>query len=179
MMKKLIGIVSVLIFVASGVMASSPIQLSITPDVALVDRDVRIEGLSLGIWSENPQTALALGIVSGSRGQSAGLSWSFLLNYADSYKGIQWAPVNYNRANFLGWQSGLVNYTEGTMKGLQTGFVNYAGRLTGVQWGFFNYAESVETGVQVGFLNLMPQNAWFTELPNELAPGMLFVNWSF
>jgi len=179
MMKKIIGIVFVLIFVASGVMASSPIQFSITPEVAVVDRDVRIEGLSLGIWSENPQTALALGVVSGSRGQSAGLSWSFLLNYADSYKGIQWALVNYNRANFLGWQSGLVNYTEGTMKGLQTGAINYADRLIGMQWGFFNYAETVETGVQIGVVNIIPRNAWFSELPNELAPGMIFVNWKF
>jgi len=28
-------------------------------------------------------------------------------------------------------------------------------------------------------LNLIPENHWFTELPDELAPGMVLVNWRF
>ncbi len=166
--------------IASGAMAGGkPLQLSLTPDVALHDRSTRIEGLSLGLWSENPQSALALGIVNGSTGQSEGLSWAFILNYADNYKGIHWAPINYTKGDFLGWQGGLVNYTEGRMKGLQTGYVNYAGQLTGLQLGLLNYARTAETGVQVGLVNLLPQNEWFAGLPNELAPGMIFVNWRF
>jgi len=165
--------------VASTVMAGSPLQVSITPDIALVDRSERIEGLCLSLWGENPQTALALGVVNGSTGQSAGLSWAFILNYADSYKGIQWAPINYVARDLLGWQGGLVNYTAGHMKGLQSGTVNYAGRLTGLQFGVINYAEMAETGVQIGLINLIPPNEWFTKLPNELAPGMMFVNWRF
>ncbi|MDD4103167.1 MAG: hypothetical protein PHU80_11135 [Kiritimatiellae bacterium] len=163
----------------SAAMASQPIQLSLTPEISLFGRNERIEGLALSIWGENPQTALALGFVNGSTGQSAGLSWSLFLNYADDYKGVQWAAVNYTEGDFLGWQGGLVNYTEGTMKGLQTGFVNYAGKLTGLQFGFVNFAQTAETGVQIGLVNLIPSNAWFTELPDELAPGMIFVNWCF
>jgi hypothetical protein len=159
-----------------GVMASEPIQLSLTPEFALFDRNVRIEGLALSIWGENPQSALAIGFVNGSTGESAGLSLG-LLNYADNYTGFQWAAVNYNKGDFLGWQLSFVNYAGGHMKGLQSGFVNYADKLTGLQFGFVNVAESAETGVQVGLVNVMPRNAWFSKLPDELAPVMVFVNW--
>lgn len=162
------------IAVVSG---SEPLQISITPDLALFNRNVRIEGLSLSIWGENPQTALALGVVNGSTGDSAGLSLALVLNYAYNYSGIQWAPINYTRGEFLGWQNGLVNYAEGGMKGLQSGVVNYTGRLNGLQFGFLNYAASVDTGVQIGLVNFMPQNRWFERLPDELAPAMIFINW--
>lgn len=178
-MNKLLIIVAG-IMVASGSMAGGkPVQISVTPDIALHDRSEQIEGLVIGIWSENPQTALALGVVSGSTGSSAGLSWSLLLNYADNYKGIHWAPINYTKGDFLGWQGGFVNYVGGAMKGLQSGTVNYAGRLTGLQFGLLNYAETAETGIQIGLINIIPQNEWFTELPEALAPGMIFVNWRF
>lgn len=178
-MKRLVTIAAG-IMIASGVLASGkPIQLSLTPDIAIHHRLVQIEGLCLSIWGENPQAALALGVVNGSTGQSTGLSLALLINYADSYKGVQWAPINYTKGDFLGWQAGFVNYTAGLMKGLQSGVVNYAGRLTGVQLGLINYAETAETGVQLGLLNLLPQNDWFSDLPDELAPGMVFVNWRF
>lgn len=177
-MKKLLTVLMG-VMVVSGVMAGSkPIQLSLTPEIAIFDRSERIEGLCLSIWGENPQSALALGLVNGSTGRSAGFSLS-LLNYADSYKGIQWAAINYTKGDFLGWQSGLVNYTHGQMKGLQGGVVNYAGHLTGLQLGLVNYAASATTGVQIGLVNLIPQNEWFGGLPNELAPGMVLVNWRF
>lgn len=170
----------VIVMVSAEAMAGSkPIQLSLTPDIAIFDRGTTIEGLTLSIWGENPQTALALGIVNGSTGRSSGFSLGFLLNYADSYKGIQWAPVNYTKANFLGWQAGIVDYTEGSVKGLQTGLVNYAGHLKGLQLGIVNYAATSTTGVQIGIINLLPQNRWFTNFPDELAPGMLIVNWRF
>ena len=166
--------------IASGALiASEPIQLSLTPDIAVFSRTEQIEGLALSIWGENPQTALALGIVNGSTGRSAGLSWSWILNYADDYKGVQWALVNYVKGDFLGWQSGFVNYAGGSMMGFQGGVVNYAGRLTGLQLGLVNYAETAKTGVQIGLVNLIPANQWFSGLPDELAPGMVFVNWRF
>ncbi len=177
-MKKVLTVLAGVIGISS-VMASEPIQLSLTPEIAIYDRSEEIEGLALSIWGENPQTGLALGFVNGSTGQSAGLSLAFILNYADDYKGLQWAAVNYTTGDFLGWQSGFMNYTGSTMKGLQTGWVNYAGKLTGVQFGFVNYAESAETGVQIGLVNLIPSNAWFSALPDQLAPGMIFVNWGF
>jgi len=159
--------------------ADKPINLSLTPDIALFNKHERINGLTLSIWGENPQTSLAIGIVNGSSGSSAGISLAFILNYADNYKGVMFAPINYVQGDFLGWQAGFVNYTEGLMKGLQTGVVNYAGKLTGLQLGFVNFAETAETGVQIGLINLIPQNAWFSNFPDELAPGMIFVNWRF
>ncbi len=164
---------------ASEAAASKPFQLSLAPDVAIHDRSTQIEGLSLGIWSENPQRALTLGIVNGSTGQSSGFSWAYLMNYSDSYKGVQWAPVNYTSGDFLGWQSGLVNYSDNSMHGFQSGFINYAGHLKGLQLGFLNYAERVDKGVQIGLINLMPENEWFSGMPEELTPGMVLVNWHF
>ena len=165
-MKRILIIALGIIMLATGVaMADSkPIQLSLTPGIAIFDRNTTIEGFSLGIWSENPQKAFALGFANGSTGNSAGFSLGFLLNYADSYKGVQWALVNYTQKNFVGWQSG---------------FVNYAGQLTGLQLGFFNYAAKASSGVQLGVINIIPQNKWFTNFPNELAPGMIIFNWRF
>ena len=154
-----IGLVSM-----GEVMASEPIQLSLTPAIAIHSRTEQIEGATLNVWGENPQRAFAFGIVNGSTGDSAGLSWSWILNYAEDYTGVQWAMVNYNKGSFMGWQSGIVNY---------------AGELKGLQLGLLNYAETGDSGVQIGFLNIVKENKWFSELPGKLAPGMIFVNWSF
>ena len=178
-MKRMLIVLAGLIVVSGALARGQPLQVSLTPDVAIFDRSERIEGLCLSLWGENPQSALALGLVNGSTRQSAGLSWAFILNYADSYTGIHWAPINYTKSDFLGWQGGFVNYTGVAMKGLQSGFVNYAGRLTGLQFGFVNFAATAQTGAQIGLINLIPQNAWFRELPDELAPVMIFVNWRF
>jgi len=172
--------------VLSCVMASEPVQLSLTPEVALYARSERIEGVALSVWGENPQSAFALGFVNGSSGDSAGLSVG-LVNYADDYTGFQWSFVNYAKGDCTGWQGGpffglllsAVNYTEGEMTGLQCGLVNCAGSLTGLQVGFVNYAAAVNSGVQIGVVNVMPENEWFSNLPDELAPGMVFVNWHF
>ena len=184
-MKKLLAVL-VGVMGVSSVMASEPIQLSLTPDVALYGRSERIEGLALSIWGENPQSALAIGFVNGSTGQSVGLSVG-LLNYADSYTGLQWGLVNYADQDFTGWQGGfclglvgsVVNYTGGTLTGFQCGVVNYAGDLNGLQLGIVNYAEKAKAGVQIGIVNIMPRNEWFSKLPDELAPGMIIVNWCF
>lgn len=177
-MKRLF-IVTIAIMGVCSVYASEPIQVSLTPDLAIHNRLVPIRGLSLNIWGENPQNGLALGFVNGSTGNSSGVSLGLLINYADNYTGIQWAPINYTKGHFVGWQGGLVNATDGNMKGLQTGFVNYSGRLTGLQFGFVNYTETAVNGVQIGFVNIIPENEWFSDLPNGLAPGMVFVNWKF
>jgi hypothetical protein len=185
-MKKILVLLSLALVAVGASAEPKAFQLSLTPGIAIHDRTEKIEGFTLGIWSENPQAAFALGIVNGSTGDSAGLSVG-ILNYADSYRGLQWGVVNYTKGDTLGWQGGfclgllgsVVNYTGGTMKGFQCGVVNYAGRLTGLQLGIVNYAAKAETGLQIGVLNLIPENHWFTELPDELAPGMVLVNWRF
>jgi len=184
-MKKLLTVLAGVIGIGS-VMASEPVQLSLTPDFAIYDRSERIEGVALSIWGENPQSAFALGLVNGSTGDSVGLSVG-LVNYADSYTGCQWSFVNYTSGDFTGWQGGPffgllvsgVNYTGGSMTGFQCGLVNYAGTLNGLQVGFVNVADTAKSGVQIGIVNIMPENEWFSKLPDELAPGMILVNWHF
>ncbi|MCF7855695.1 MAG: hypothetical protein K9N51_12920, partial [Candidatus Pacebacteria bacterium] len=156
-MKKVLAFAVVVLW-TSSVFAAEPFQASLTPDIAIHGSDVMIEGLVLSIWGENPQRALALGLANGSTGDSSGFTWSWLLNYADSYKGVQWAAINYNKQDFLGWQSGCVNYAGGSCKGLQTGWVNFAGDLNGLQLGLLNLADRVDQGVQIGILNFMKEN---------------------
>ncbi len=159
-------------------------QASLTPDNAIHDRNTRIEGLTLSIWGENPQTALSIGFVNGSTGQSAGFSFG-LMNYADTYSGVQWALVNMTHGDFNGLQSGYIglpisvfNYTGGHMRGLQAGLINLTGTLSGVQLGLVNYAQRVDTGVQIGLVNLIAQTeTWFDNFPHEVAPVMVLANW--
>jgi len=154
------------------------IQLSLTPDIALHSRDTTIKGVSLGIWGENPQSGLNLGIVNGSTGESSGFSWAWVFNYTDTYAGVHWALVNYSRESFTGWQSGLVNYSQGRFIGVQSGWVNIAEEFRGLQWGLVNYAEQLN-GVQIGLANIARNNPWFSEFPDKLATGFPIVNWSF
>lgn len=178
--------------VASGAFSQSKFfQASLTPEIALKTRDTLIEGIALNIWGENPQSALAFGIVNGSTGESVGLSLG-ILNYTENYKGVQWALVNTAGGTFMGWQAGLVNYADTmagfqyggvniatTMKGLQLGWVNITKDLTGVQLGYVNYAQTAYAGIQIGLVNIIPENQWFSEFPDELAKGMVIVNWRF
>ena len=162
-------------------------QASFTPEHALYPRSQRIQGLTLSFWGENPQTSLAIGLVNGSTGESAGLSLG-LANYAESYAGLQWSFANFAAQNFTGWQGGPlfgflvsgVNFVGGDMRGLQLGAVNLAGKLSGLQLGLVNYCQRAESGVQVGVINLIAENQyWFSRWPNEVGPGMVLVNWRF
>jgi len=176
-MKKLL-VVALASVVALGAYAETkPFQASLTPDIAIYSKDTRIEGVALSIWGENPQSAFALGFVNGSTGDSVGFSWG-LVNYAENYKGVEWAWVNYATGDFVGWQAGIVNYAN-NMKGLQWGGVNIAKQMKGLQLGYVNYAEKVSSGVQIGLVNIIPQNEWFKNFPDELAKGMVIVNWRF
>lgn len=180
MKKTLVGLIVVFLTANAALAQDKPFQASLTPEIAIHDKNVEIKGLTLSIWGQNPQEALSLGIVNGSTGNSAGFSWGFLLNYADNYKGVHWAMINYTKGDFLGWQSGALNYTENYNKGLQTGWVNYAGELKGLQFGLLNFASRTDTGVQIGLINIIRETrGWFTEFPDAVAPGMIFVNWRF
>ncbi len=186
-MKKLLF---ALIFAVCSTVAlaeTHPFNLSLTPDIAVFDRSDRIEGLTLSIWGENPQSSLAIGLVTGTSQESVGLSLGFV-NYGQNYTGVQWGLVNVASEDFSGWQGGfffglvgsVVNYTGGTMSGFQCGLVNYSGKLTGLQLGLVNYTEGGDAGVQIGLINIIGENdAWFVELPDELAPAMIIVNWRF
>ena len=138
-------------FIATGAFAETEgFQMSLIPDVAIHSKTTYIKGASLNVWGENPQNAFALGLINGSTGNSSGFSLGLLVNYADSYKGFQIAPIN------------------------------YASRLQGLQLGLVNMAMTAEEGVQIGVINIISQtDKWFSNFPNEVAPGMVFVNWRY
>ena len=167
-MKKLI--VTLLILLSFGTFAENSketeaFQLSLTPDIAIHDENTMIKGIALNIWGQNEQRALSLGFVNGSTGDSSGVSFAFLVNYAEDYTGAQ---------------IGSVNYASGNVKGVQLGFVNYAEKLEGVQLGYVNYTETMKKGLQVGLVNIIRSNdKWFEEFPSKVAPAMIFLNWSF
>jgi hypothetical protein len=180
-MKKLIA-VAMGCALASGAFASKGFQASLTPDIAVHDRETEINGVSIGVWNENPSPKFQwqLGFVNGATGDSVGVQWFIFLptfyNYAENYKGAQLAFVNYTSGDFVGAQLGFVNIA-GTMKGLQWGTVNYTKDLTGLQLGLVNWAEKSTSGVQIGLANIIPQNEWFKD--GDLAKGMIIVNWGF
>ena len=151
-------------------------QASLTPDIAIQSRDTRISGVSLNIWGENPQGGFALGFVNGSTGDSSGFSLG-LGNYAENYTGVHWGFVNCASGRFVGWQDGFINHAK-EFQGLQSGFVNIADTASGLQFGVVNYTREMN-GVQIGFANIITENPWFSEFPNKLAKGFVFVNWSF
>jgi len=161
----------------AGLRADTPIQLSLTPEIALYPRTTTVRGLSLNLWGENPQTSLTLGLVNGSTGDSGGLSIG-IVNYAETYRGLQWGAVNVSTENFLGWQHGFVNIAQGTFSGFQLGFLNVGENTTGFQLGALNYAQSLH-GLQIGFINVAMNNPAFAEFPDKLAPGFPILNWSF
>jgi hypothetical protein len=152
---------------ATGALAETrSFQASLTPDIAVEAKTTQINGFSLNVWGENPQSGIALGIVNGSTGNSSGISLGLLANYAESYQGAH-----------LAW---VANYASGQFSGLQWAAFNYAGNLHGLQLGLVNYAEASGPAVQIGFINIMNQTkGWFTSFPNEVAPAMVLVNWRF
>ncbi len=165
-MKKWVLAAACCLIANTALAESADFQLSLTPDVAIQPTTTHIDGLALNLWGENPQDALAVGFVNGSTGNSSGLSLGFLANYAENYKGVH-----------LAW---IGNYASGTFTGVQWAMLNYAGTLDGLQLGFVNIAETTDQGVQIGAFNIIKANkTWFGNLPTELAPGMVFVNWRF
>lgn len=155
---------------ASGVMAAG-FQASLTPDIAVQDRDTDINGVSIGVWNENPSSKFQwqFGFVNGATGDSTGVQWFVFL------------PTFYNYAeNYTGAQLAVVNYASGTFTGAQLGMVNVAKSFDGgLQWGLVNYAETAHNLFQLGLVNIIADNNWFTDFPSDLAKGMVIVNWTF
>lgn len=162
-MKKIMIVLIICLSASTAYAETKGFQLSLVPDVAIHSKETRIEGATLNIWGENPQSAFAFGFINGSTGDSLGFSWG-LVNYAQNYKGVEWAPVNLAFGHFTG---------------LQSGFFNYAGTLSGLQLGTINFAKTAQSGIQIGLINIIQDNQWFKGFPQELAKGMIFVNWRF
>ena len=184
-MKRVI-IATLAIATAGSVFASKGFQASLTPDIAVHDRNTEINGVSIGVWNENPSPKFQwqFGFVNGATGDSVGAQWFIFLptfyNYAQNYKGVQFAVVNNTFGDFVGWQGAFLNMTHGECVGLQSGTINYAKQMHGVQLGAVNYAHTVEDwAFQLGLVNIIADNAWFNEFPGEFAKGFIIANWSF
>lgn len=177
-MKKIFVISALVIFAAGLHAADAPFfQASLTPDIAIYSKTNEIRGIALDIWGENPQHSFNLGFINGSTGNSGGFSLG-LVNYADSYTGVEWSILNLSKTSFVGWQSGLVNFSSGKFSGFQSGWVNLAQEFHGLQLGLVNCSEKLH-GVQIGLVNIANNNPWFKEFPDKLATGFPIANWSF
>ena len=99
-----------------------------------------------------------------------------LVNYADSFCGLQNGVINYTEGRFTGLQGALLNITD-DLYGCQSGFyvflaANIAkGTVRGCQLGLLNYAEEMEKGIQIGIVNIISRGGW--------APVLPFVNGRF
>jgi hypothetical protein len=156
----------------------APFQASIIASgLSYEGRETRINGVVMGIWSENPQTALSISLFNGATGNSKGLQLG-LLNYAENYSGVQWGIINHVSGNFSGWQDGAFNYVGGMFTGFQSGCINIVKDGKGFQLGLLNVATNFH-GLQVGAVNLNISNNFFSRFPSEVSPGMVLVNWSF
>jgi hypothetical protein len=186
-MKKLLLVFTGCLLASGSFAKEEGFQLSLTPDAAIQDRDTVIKGVSLGLWNENPGSQWQIGLVNGTTGDSQGFQ-SFIpfiffpafFNYADSYTGAQLGIVNWTASEFTGAQLGFVNGA-GALTGLQWGAVNYSqNTVGGVQLGWINYTETVtEWAFQLGLVNIIADNNWFTDFPEDLAKGFVIANWSF
>lgn len=156
----------------------APFQLGIAPpDLALHPYTTRINGWATGFWADNEQSALSTCVINGSSGNSKGLQIG-LINYGDTYTGVQYAIINSCLGDFSGWQDGLINSVGGTCKGFQSGIYNFSTEMVGFQLGMVNVCSHMY-GLQLGVLNLNISNKFFTGLPSEVAPGMVIANWKF
>jgi hypothetical protein len=103
--------------------AETAFQASLTPDAAIYPKTQKIEGLTLSIWGNNPQTSIALGIVNGTSGDSKGVSIGFA-NYGQSYTGLQFGFANADD-DLKGLQFGVICSTKRTNSGIQIGLLNF------------------------------------------------------
>ena len=123
----------------------------------------RLYGGQLGLinWNSNGATAWER--------RSSGVQLG-LVNYAETFTGLQDGFVNIAHGTLMGLQASAFNCAH-DVYGLQCGFyfllgVNMAsGSLRGCQLGLVNYANRVEGGLQIGFVNVIRQNGWAPFLP--------------
>ena len=183
-MKKLL-VAALALATATGAFAAG-FQASLTPNIAVHDRNEDINGVSIGVWNENPSAKFQwqFGFVNGATADSVGVQWFVFLptiyNYAENYTGGQLAFVNYTSGKFVGAQLGAVSIA-GDLTGLQWSGVNWAKNCSsGVQLGVVNYTGTVtDWCFQLGLVNIIADNAWFKEFPSEFAQGFIIANWSF
>ena len=123
----------------------------------------RLVGLQVGLvnWNSNEDDT------PGQR--SIGVQYG-ILNYADSFFGLQDGWINVSDGNVSGLQWGFLNCAC-DVSGVQCGAllvfgVNVAvGKVGGCQVGIVNYAGEMTSGIQIGIVNVIARNGFFPVLP--------------
>ena len=125
--------------------------------------DERLYGVQFGLvnWNGNDDVE---------KGRSSIGVQLGLVNYADSFCGLQNGYINVSSGMIQGAQYGLFNCAH-DMFGVQCGSYLFLGVnvtygvLNGCQIGILNYAHSVDNGCQIGFVNIIANGGWFPVLP--------------
>ena len=165
-MKKIVSMVCMMaagMLLADAANNSTPVMVSLLTPVQANFAGERLYGAQAGLfnWNDNAATSWDRRSVGAQVG---------ILNYADSFCGLQDGFVNISGGSFMGLQSSLVNFADDVF-GLQCGYyvifgVNVAsGSVRGCQIGLVNYANRMDRGCQIGIVNIISQNGWLPVLP--------------
>jgi len=137
-------------------------QLSLFPPLQLVDSELPVEGIRLGVVPINQAMAgFDVGLVTWTSENLAALQFGLVNIVGDNADGVQFGSVNIVGRRGVGWQSALLNIDAAGFVGFQQGGVNIVGSehaCVGLQLGAVNYAYRM-TGVQLGLVNLTPHLA--------------------
>lgn len=122
----------------------------------------RLCGAQLGLvnWNTHSATLWADRSIGGQVG---------VLNYCDSFCGLQDGLVNISSGKFTGLQASFLNVAS-DVRGAQIGSyvilaANFADTITGCQIGLLNFVNRVDGGLQIGLLNINTGNGWLPVLP--------------
>ncbi len=168
----------VLLGLAPVVRADFPVQLSLTPDVALRPDSESVQGLRLGVWSRSQDVSgLDLGIVQGTRGDFLGVGVAVVNLVDGDSAGLQWGVYGYSRVRgtFKGVLGGIVVRVQGDCYGLLSGWValsdgsakgwvdglyaQVGGDFSGLQTGLITYCKGEAKGVALGGFNRNDQRS--------------------
>jgi len=125
--------------------------------------DGTVRGLQLGIvnWNGNDRVEWEKRSIGAQVG---------IVNYADTFCGVQDGYVNVSSNKLTGVQCSFFN-SANDLEGLQCGAclifgVNMAfGDVTGCQIGIVNYANTMVKGLQIGIVNIIANDGWMPVLP--------------
>jgi hypothetical protein len=133
----------------------SPAQVSFSPQIQIVGKQVPIYGLKLnvGVGDSDLVWGADLGLLS-REGELRGLQANLGNCIETKALGLQLGLVN-GAKDFTGLAIGAANWWDtGTLHGAAVGLANITGEVVGAQLGVFNYCKTL-TGAQVGLVNVV------------------------
>lgn len=157
-----------------------PVQLSVVPQVQLLDRETSVTLLRLNLlWGRNRDvrwldaglvnhvdgsfTGLALGVGNLTGEEVRGVTVGLWNAAGWNLEGVQAGLLNAVGHDSVGGQYGVMNHAE-NVRGLQCGLLNHAWTVQGLQLGLLNVTGQLD-GLQVGLLNLVTERYAYPALP--------------